>query len=309
MEEKLLDCLISGAGPAGVAASVYAKRYNLSFYLIDENALPGGRAGIPFLIENYIGFPDGISGYEVSDRLNAHLKKLNIDLHNYSLKKITKKDNHFSVLLSNEEEIFTKTLIIATGTKERELNIPGEKKFVGRGVSYCATCDAPFFKGKDVAVIGGGDSALSEALHISEFARSVVIIHRREELRGAEILQDRVKRNDKIRIYFNVIPVEVFGSQNLEGLKIRNKSTDEELLIPLQGVFIFAGYIPNTTFLKGFVDLTEDGYVITDENMKTSNKGIFAAGDVRSKSLKQIVTALSDGAIAANSVRNFIKEG
>lgn len=308
-EDKMLDCLIIGAGPAGITAAVYARRYNLNFSIVEENSLPGGKATLPHRVENYIGFPDGIAGYEISERLNTHLKNLNIELKIKSCKKIAFEEDLFRVFLSENEEILTKSLIIATGTKEKELGIPGEEKFKGRGVSYCATCDAPFFKGKNVAVIGGGDTALSEALYISEFAENVIVIHRREELRGAEILQNRIKRNEKIKLYFNSIPIEIYGSEYLEGLKIKNKLTEEKSLIPVSGVFIFAGYIPNTLILDGLVELNEDGYVITDENMATNKKGIFAAGDVRVKSLRQIVTAISDGAIAAHSVRNYIKEG
>jgi thioredoxin reductase (NADPH) len=307
MDNKILDCVIIGAGPAGVSASVYAKRYNLDFVIIEKDSLPGGKASIPHMVENYIGFPDGIQGYAISERFEKHLKNLNVTVKNYCCEEIIKNDNYFEIVCSSRESLLTKTIIVATGTKDKELGIPGEIKFKGKGVSYCATCDAPFYKGKSVAVIGGGDTALSESIYLSEFASEVFLIHRRENFRGAELLQERVKNNNKIKLILNSIPVEIEGNEFVNGLKIKNTLSNDISLLPVQGVFIFAGSIPNTSFIQKLVNLDSNGYIITDEFMETSENGIFAAGDVRAKLLRQIVTAISDGAIAVYSIRNYLK--
>lgn len=309
MESKILDCVIIGAGPAGVSAGVYAKRYNLDFVLVEKNSLPGGNASISHIIENYIGFPDGISGYEISEIFTKHLEKLEIIVNSKSCERIIKENGYFKVSCGSNDVLLTKTAIIAAGTKEKEIGIPGEENFKGRGVSYCATCDAPFYRSKSVAVIGGGDTALTESIYLSEFADEIFLIHRRENLRGADLLQEKVKSNKKIKLYLNSIPLTIEGDEFVKSLKIKNLLSGETMVIPIQGVFIFAGLIPNTKFVQGLVNLDNDGYIITDENMRTSEKGIFAAGDVRVKGLRQIVTAISDGAIAAHSARNYLKEG
>ena len=307
MDNKILDCVIIGAGPAGVSASVYAKRYNLDFVIIEKDSLPGGKASIPHMVENYIGFPDGIQGYEISERFEKHLKNLNVTVKNYCCEEIVKNNNYFKIVCSSQESLLTKTIIVATGTKDKELGINGEVKFKGKGVSYCATCDAPFYRGKSVAVIGGGDTALSESIYLSEFANEVFLIHRRENFRGAELLQERVKNIDKIKIILNSIPIEIEGNEFVNGLKIKNTLSNDISLLPVQGVFIFVGSIPNTNFIQKLVNLDSNGYITTDEFMETSEKGIFAAGDVRSKLLRQIVTAISDGAIAVYSIRNYLR--
>ena len=307
MDNKILDCVIIGAGPAGVSASVYAKRYNLDFVIIEKDSLPGGKASIPHMVENYIGFPDGIQGYEISERFEKHLKNHNVTVKNYCCEEIVKNNNYFKIVCSSQKSFLTKTIIVATGTKDKELEIPGEVTFKGRGVSYCATCDAPFYRGKSVAVIGGGDTALSESIYLSEFASEVFLIHRRENFRGAELLQERVKNIDKIKIILNSIPIEIEGNEFVNGLKIKNTLSNDISLLPVQGVFIFVGSIPNTNFIQKLVNLDSNGYITTDEFMETSEKGIFAAGDVRAKLLRQIVTAISDGAIAVYSIRNYLR--
>lgn len=304
----MFDCIIVGSGPAGIAASIYAKRYNLDLFLTDKNSLPGGKTTIPHSIENIIGFPGGISGYELSERLSNQLNNLEIKVNNIDFKILNHDGLNFTLETSDSKKYSSRTVIIATGTDEKELGIKGEKEYKGKGVSYCATCDAPFFKNKIVSVIGGGDTSLSESLYLSEFARKVVIIYRRENLRGAEILQNRIKQKKNIEIVLNSTPFEVNGDEFVKEIRLKNLLTNAESSLDVDGVFIFAGYKPNNSLVVNLVKLDNDGYIMTDESMSTGIEGLYAAGDIRSKSLRQIVTAISDGAIAAHSIRNFLKE-
>jgi thioredoxin reductase (NADPH) len=304
----VVDCIIIGSGPAGIAASIYANRYNIDFVLIDKDPITGGKATIPHLIENLIGFPDGISGYDFSVRLSDQLSKSNIKLVNFNCTAIIKEGDSYTIESTDKKKLETKSLIIAAGTNEKELGIKGEIEFKGKGVSYCATCDAPFFKNKIVSVIGGGDTSLTESLYLSEFAQKVYIIYRRENLRGAEILQERIKKRENIDIIFNSIPIEIIGKDYVKSIAVKNVLTEKDTLIDNDGIFIFAGYTPNTNLVRDLVKLDNDGYILTDEDMKTSKTGIYAAGDIRNKNLRQIVTAISDGAIAAHSIRKYLKE-
>lgn len=302
------DLIIIGAGPGGIAAAIYAKRYNLDVLLIEKEMLFGGKVLYPHWIENFIGIPDGISGAELSDRLQKHALSFQVPFKNAQLTSLEFKKNSFSVELSNQQTLETKTVLLANGTTERLLNIPGEKEYKGRGVSYCATCDAPFFKNKTLAVIGGGDSALAEILYLTEFASHIHLIHRRKEFRGAEHLVNQLNQHPSLQQWLGYTAKEIQGNhEQIHSILVENMQNNETQSIPVDGLFIFAGYEPDTTFLKLSVTMDEKGYIVTNEDMETSVPGLYAAGDIRSKSFRQIITALSDGAIAAHSIRNKLK--
>jgi len=303
----MYDTIIIGAGPAGISASVYAKRYNLDFLLMEKNYISGGKILYPHWIENYIGFPKGISGSSLTDLFTEHLDILGIKKINAECVQIKKFGSYFEVQDQKMNIYQTKTIILARGTIERSLDIPGEEKFRGKGVSSCATCDAPFFKGKTIATIGGGDSALSETIYLSEYAGLVYLIHRRDTLRGAEILGAQISSNPKIKPYLGYVALEIIGDDFVEEITVQNILTKAETKLKVDGIFIFAGYEPKTDFIIDSVQLDDKGFIITNEDMQTSIPGLFAAGDIRSKHLRQIITAVSDGAIAAQSIREIIK--
>jgi thioredoxin reductase (NADPH) len=303
----MIDLIIIGAGPAGIAAAVYAKRYNLNLMIMEKTFTPGGKVLYPHWIENYIGFPEGLSGASLAEIFSTHLKKLEINIENTSCTSIRKNENGFIVMNHKNQSFESKFVILAQGTDERMLGIPGEEKYKGLGVSYCATCDAPFFKGKTIATIGGGDSALSETLYLSEFAKSLHLIHRRDSLRGAEMLGEKVMNKENIVPHFGYTATEISGDGFVNQIEIQNITTQEKIQIPVDGVFIFAGYEPHTSFILEPIALDEKGFIVTNDSMETNIPGLLAAGDIRSKTLRQIITAVSDGATAAHSVRELSK--
>lgn len=303
----MLDIAIIGAGPAGITAAVYAKRYNLDLMVFERNYVTGGKILYPHWIENYIGFPEGISGSGLAELFSNHLTKMDIKVEKNNIISIKKVENGFEIIDQKNQTYLSKTVILTQGTEERMLGIPGESKYKGLGVSYCATCDAPFFKGKTIATIGGGDSALSEALYLSEFADHLYLIHRREEIRGADFFAEKIKSNPKIKTYFGCVATQIIGDQYVNQIEIEQIANHEKVLLKVDGVFIFAGYEPCTNFVKEDIRLDSSGFIITDELMETNIKGLFAAGDIRKKSLRQIITAVSDGSIAAHSIREYLK--
>jgi thioredoxin reductase (NADPH) len=302
------DTVIVGAGPAGISAAIYAKRYNLNFCIIEKEALPGGKVLYPHWIENFIGIPEGISGIDLSEKLHQHAKTFDIQIITGQIDQIKKNDSIFEIFLANGEELQSSTIILANGTKERSLNIPGEQKYKGRGVSWCATCDAPFFRNKTLAVIGGGDSALAETLYLTEFASKIHLIHRRTEYRGAEHLTRQLFNHEAIIPHLGFNAVSINGNEDkLSSITIESLDGQTKKELDVDGIFIFAGYEPDTAFLSWIPQLDEKGYIIGDDHMKSSIDGLFAAGDIRSKPFRQIITAMADGAIAAHSVRDFIR--
>jgi thioredoxin reductase (NADPH) len=301
------DVIVVGAGPAGISAAVYAKRYNLNVMVMERNYIPGGKILYPHWIENYIGFPNGISGADLGDLFSRHLNNMEITIENSTCQSIKKSEEGFVIQNEKKESFSAKTVVLTQGTEERKLGIPGEEKFKGLGVSYCATCDAPFFKGKTIATIGGGDSALSETLYLSEFAEKLYLIHRRDSLRGAEFLGNKINNNPKIIPYFGYIPTEISGDQFVKQIEIQEISTMDKKNLLVDGVFIFAGYEPYTKFVEEKITLDEKGFIITNDSMETNIPGLLAAGDIRSKPLRQIITAVSDGAIAAYTIREILK--
>ncbi len=301
------DVLIVGAGPAGLAAAIYAGRSQLDTLVLDQ-MMPGGQLLITEEIENYPGFYEGITGFELSEKFRQHAEKFGARIENGKPVESVDLDGDIFVVKAGGEEFRGKTLIWAAGSTPRKLNVPGEAEFVGRGVSYCAVCDGAFFKDKTVAVVGGGDSALEEALYLTKFAKKVYLIHRRDKFRAVKIIQDRVKRNEKIEPVLNKVVVSINGKDFVESVTLKDTVTGEESVLPVDGVFIFIGNEPNVAPVAHLVDTTEQGFIITDEEMKTKTPGLFAAGDVRHKPLKQVVTAASDGAVAAMSATKYLEE-
>ena len=301
------DVLIVGAGPAGLAAAIYAGRSQLDTLVLDQ-MMPGGQLLITEMIENYPGFYDGITGFELSEKFRQHAEKFGAEIENGKPVESVDLDGDLFVVKAGGEEFRGKTLIWAAGSTPRKLNVPGEAEFVGRGVSYCAVCDGAFFKDRTVAVVGGGDSALEEALYLTKFASKVYLIHRRDKFRAVKIIQDRVKRNEKIEPVLNKVVVSINGKDFVESVTLKDTVTGEESVLPVDGVFIFIGNEPNVAPVAHLVDTTEQGFIVTDEEMKTKTPGLFAAGDVRYKPLKQVVTAAADGAVAAMSASKYLEE-
>ncbi len=305
---KVWDVVIVGAGPAGLAAGIYAGRSRLSA-LILEQMMPGGQLLITEQIENYPGFEEGITGFELSEKFRKHAEKFGVVFESGQFITGVTTDGDIFVLKSESGgEVRAKTVIWAAGSIPRKLNVPGEAEFIGRGVSYCAVCDGAFFKDRTVAVVGGGDSALEEALYLTKFASKVYLIHRRSSFRAVKLIQERVFSNEKIEPVMNRTVEAINGTQFVESVTLRNTVTGEKEELSVDGVFIFIGNEPNSAPVVHLVDTTEQGFIITDEEMKTKTPGLFAAGDVRHKPLKQVVTAAADGAVAAMSATKYLEE-
>jgi len=300
------DLIIIGAGPAGLTAGIYAVRAGLKVRLFEKN-LPGGQAINTDWIENYPGFPDGISGFELMDRMRRQAENLGLNIEIQEIKKVDL-SNRVKRVYTNKDEFKTKTIIICSGSNPRKLGIEGENELIGKGISFCATCDGPLFKGQDVAVIGGGDSAIQEAIFLTKFAKRVHVIHRRDKLRAAKALQEKAFHQESINFIWDTVPVKIVGQNSVEGLELRNVKNNTFFYLPVKGVFVFIGLTPNTSFLEGQLKMIKDGFIITDKDMQTSIPGVFAAGDVRSKLLRQISTAIGDGAIAGFSAARYIEE-
>ncbi len=296
----IYDLIIVGAGPAGITASIYAARKRLNFIVLSKDI--GGQVIITSTVENYTGYQE-INGSELVKKFDEHLKEFNFDLKITEVKKITKENNTF--LVKTETEIFNaKTLIITTGAKPRMLNIKGEIEFKNRGVTYCATCDAPLFTNKDVVVIGGGNSALDAVLQLINIAQKVYLLIRNDVIKGDKIMIDKVKANPKVEILLNTVITEILGDKMVKGIKIYQKGDDKEIAV--QGIFIEVGYIPNTGFLRAFLKLNSVGEIEIDSSNNTNINGVFAAGDCTNIPFKQIIIAASEGAKAAISAFNYL---
>lgn len=302
----MYDCLIIGGGPAGLAAALYAARGGLST-LVVERMMPGGQAATTETIENYPGFPQGIGGPELAALMQEQAERFGAEFTSAEVENL-RRDGDWFVLTTPEGEFQAKTVIVATGADPKKLNIPGEDEFRGRGVSYCATCDGAFFRDKVVAVVGGGDSAIEEAIFLTKFASKVKIIHRRNQLRATQVLQKQALQNPKIEFVLNHTPVKIEGEEKVTGVLVKHVETGEISKVEADGVFIWIGTAPNTGFLNNILPLAPGGYITTDEAMATAVPGLFAAGDVRQKTLRQVVTAVADGAVAAMSAEKYLAE-
>ena len=304
------DLIILGGGPAGLTAGLYAARYKLKTVLIEKAPFAGGQLLKTSHIENYPGFDEAVLGYDLATKMENQAVRFGLEVKKEVVTKIEFSDEKKSVY-TEDNEYHAKAAIIATGSQPRMMGIPGEKEFYGRGVSYCGTCDAPFFKDKAVAVIGGGNTAIEEALHIAKYASKVYIIHRRDELRADKVCQEKAFAEDRMEFVWDSI-IKSIDFQTLEDREITifNKKTEKESKIKVDGVFVFIGLNPNTELFKGQIDLTKDGFIAQrpGEEMKTNIAGVFVAGDVRDKELRQIVNAAGDGAVAAFEANKFLTE-
>ncbi len=300
------DVIIIGAGPAGLAAGIYCGRADLKTCIIDRMG-PGGQVATTDWVENYPGFPEGISGLDLSAKMEEQARRFGAEIILAEIENLKEQDGMYT-LCCTEGDLRAPAVIIASGTRPRELGIPGETHFKGGGVSYCATCDGALYRGKTVIVIGGGDSAIGEAMFLTKFARKVYIIHRRDLLRATKVLQERAFGNPKIEFVWSSVVTSIEGGDKVESVSVRNVKDDSVHKIATDGVFLYVGLLPNTEFVRGLLELDEWGYVLTDDSMKTSKLGIYAAGDVRHKGLRQVVTATADGAMAAVSVDHYLSE-
>lgn len=302
---EIYEVIVIGGGPGGLTAGLYTSRARLSTLLI-ENALFGGQMTTTEMIENYPGFPQGVTGDELSRLMEEQAKKFGMKAVTQEVVKVSL-EGDVKVVQTDESTYRCEALIVSTGTEYRKLGIPGEKEFAGKGVSYCATCDGAFFRDSQIVVVGGGDSALTEALFLTRFARELTIIHRRDALRGTKIYQERALANPTIKFLWNSIVLEIKGDSTVRSIRVKNVKTGEIKEVKTEGVFLFVGQVPRTQFLKGVVQVDEAGYILTNEDCETSAKGIFAVGDCRKKLLRQIATAVGDGATAAFAAEKFLE--
>lgn len=302
--EKIYDLIIIGSGPAGLAAAIYAQRAKLDTVVIEENFVSGGQVVTTYEVDNYPGLP-GISGMDLGTTLREHAEKMGA---------VFIRDKVLGLELEGPDKIVTgkketyhaRTVILATGAKHRMLGVPGEEELSGMGVSYCATCDGAFFRGKTVAVAGGGDVAVEDAIFLARTCEKVYLIHRRDELRAAKILQERLMALDNVEILWDTVVDEIRGENKVESLLLTQKKTGEKKELPVDGIFIAVGITPNSELVQGKLEMDEQGYIRAGEDGVTSVEGVYAAGDVRTKQLRQILTAASDGANCVTSVQNLL---
>ncbi|AHN23158.1 thioredoxin-disulfide reductase [Lysinibacillus varians] len=305
-EEKIYDVVIIGAGPAGMTAAVYTSRANLSTLMI-ERGIPGGQMANTEEVENYPGF-DTILGPELSTKMFEHAKKFGAEYAYGDVSEIIDGEE-YKTIKSGAKEYKTRSIILSTGAEYKKMGVPGEKELGGRGVSYCAVCDGAFFKQKNLVVVGGGDSAVEEGVYLTRFADKVTIVHRRDKLRAQKILQDRAFANDKIDFIWNATVKEINEADGKVGSVTLQSIVDgTESEFAADGVFIYIGMLPLTKPFESLGILNEAGYIVTNDNMETNVPGIFAAGDVREKTLRQIVTATGDGSIAAQAAQHYVEE-
>ncbi|MDP2940307.1 MAG: thioredoxin-disulfide reductase [Candidatus Omnitrophota bacterium] len=302
----MFDLVIIGAGPAGLTAAIYAGRARLKT-LVLEKLSPGGQVMLTDSLENYPGFPGGITTKELIERLVQQVEDLDIEIELNQIERI-EKANGFRLNSQDNKEYQAKAVIIATGAQPKKLDCVGEDKLRGRGVSYCAICDAPLYKNKEILVVGGGDKAVEEALYLKRFAKSVKLIHRRDKLRATAVLQERILNHKSIEIIWKSVIKQIQGKERVESIIIQDVETKLERKISIEGVFVSVGVAPNTEFLKEIINLDELGYILTDETMRTSCLGIFACGDCRKRPLQQVITACSDGAVAAVACCKYLEE-
>jgi len=305
-EVKEFDTIILGGGPAGLSAAIYAARGASSTAIIDTSML-GGQPTNYLELENYPGFGI-IDGFDLMEKFEEHVDKFGVS--KFPMQEIEKVDlvSQVKTIVTKEGTFKAKAVIIATGAQSKKLGIPGEKEFVGRGVSYCAVCDGAFYKEKTVAVVGGGNAAVEEAMYLTKFAKKVYIVHRRDTLRADKIVQERAFKNSKIEFVYDCVPREILGENVVNKFVVENVKTKEILNIEVDGVFPYIGFSPNTDSINGQLQQDETGFIITDETMETSVKGVFAVGDVRKTPLRQVITAASDGAVGAVYAVKYLEQ-
>jgi thioredoxin reductase (NADPH) len=306
MQNVDYDLVIIGGGPAGLTAGMYAARSRLNVLLIERMAT-GGQLSVTDWIENYPGYPEGLSGADLSMKMSEQAQKFGLAIEYGEVQSLDLEAEVKTVRLP-DKAVTAHAIILATGASPRKLGVPGEDMLIGKGISFCATCDAPFYKDKIVAAVGGGNTAVQESVFLTKFAKKVILIHRRDELRAARILQERAFENDKIEILWDSVVTGVSGGlMNLDTVDVKNVKTGEAQKLSVDGCFIWVGIQPNASFLGDTVKLDDNGFVITDQNMATSVPGVFAAGDGRLTPLRQVATAVGDGAIAAFMAEHYIE--
>lgn len=304
MERKIFDIIILGGGPAGFSSAIYAARGAVSTAIVDINML-GGQPSNYLELENYPGF-QLVGGYDLMEKFEEHADKFGVK--KFPMQEITKIDLAKKKIYTKEYEFSAKSIIIATGAQPMKLGVKGEKEFVGRGVSYCAVCDGAFYKDKIVAVVGGGNSAIEEAMYLTKFAKKVYVIHRRDKLRADKILQEKAFKNQKIEFIWNSIVLEIQGENTVKSIVLKNLQTDKISELKIDGIFPYIGISPNTELFSGQLNQDKYGFIITDTTMATSVDGVYAIGDVRNTPLRQVVTAASDGAIGATYALRYIEQ-
>ncbi|RSL35051.1 thioredoxin-disulfide reductase [Salibacterium salarium] len=305
-EEKIYDVIIAGAGPAGMTAAVYTSRAEMSTLML-ERGIPGGQVANTEDVENYPGF-DHILGPDLSNKMFTHAKKFGAEYAYGDVKEI-EDGKEYKIVRAGNKEYKTRSIIVSTGAVYKQIGVPGEQELGGRGVSYCAVCDGAFFRDKEIVVVGGGDSAVEEAVYLTRFASKVTVIHRRDELRAQKILQQRAFENEKIEFKWSHVVKEINGKDGKVGsVTLTDLKSGEDYEFETQGAFIYIGMLPLNDAVKGLGIINEEGYIETNEEMETKIPGIFAAGDLREKSLRQIVTATGDGSVAAQTAQQYVEE-
>lgn len=299
----MYDLIIIGSGPAGLSAAIYGKRAGLDTLVIEKNPMSGGQVLTTYEVDNYLGMP-GINGFDMGMQFRAHADKLGVAFKEAEVESVEDRGS-YKIVKTKEEALETKTVLLASGAEHAKLGVPGEEAFAGKGVSYCATCDGAFFRGKNTAVVGGGDVALEDAIYLSRICRKVYLIHRRDELRGAKILQEELKQIPNITVLYSHAVTKIQGEDAVEALVVKDLKTGEEASLEVSGVFIAVGIHPNTALLENIAARDEAGYILAGEDGVTDRPGIFVAGDTRKKPLRQIVTAVADGANAAISAASY----
>lgn len=299
----MYDLIIIGSGPAGLSAAVYGKRAGLDLTVLEKAPMSGGQVLNTYEVDNYLGMP-GMNGFDMGMKFREHADKLGVEFREADVLSLSDRDG-FKLVKTNEEELEAKAVILATGAVHARLGVPGEEELSGMGVSYCATCDGAFFRGKTVAVAGGGDVALEDAIYLSGICGKVYLIHRRDEFRGARALQEKLKKLTNVEILYSCTVEEIQGEDGVEKLRVRNVKTGELFDLNAEGIFIAVGIRPNTELVRDMVDCDEGGYILAGEDCATKVPGLFAAGDVRRKPVRQIITAVADGANAAVAAGSY----
>jgi thioredoxin reductase (NADPH) len=306
MEQNLYDLIIIGTGPAGLTAAIYAERAKLKTLLLEKNAMSGGQVVNTYEVDNYPALP-GINGFDLSMKMREHAERLGADIKSEEVTELVL-ENKIKKVVTASGTYESRAIIFSTGAFWRKLGVEGEEKLSGLGVSYCATCDGAFFRDKVVAVVGGGDVAVEDAIFLSRLCKKVYLIHRRNELRAVKVLQDKLFETENIEVLWDTVVDKIEGTDSVTGIQVTNKKTNISQNLELSGVFIAVGSIPHSDMLKGVIDLDASGYVMADESCKTNVPGVYAAGDVRKKPLRQIITAASDGATSVYSVEQYLIE-
>lgn len=301
----MYDVIILGSGPAGLSAAVYASRAGLSFAVVEKEYMGTGQISYTEQVDNYLGYC-GIDGFSLGEKFREHAESLGTEFIEGEVSAISTADNVWKITLSDGNAFESKTVIYALGASPKKLGIPGENEFIGKGVSYCALCDGAFFSEKITAVIGGGDTALSDALYLSKLAKKVYLIHRRDKFRANASLVKKAEKTANIEFILEAIPYEIIGSDTVTGLKVAKNGSEE--IIDVDGIFAAIGATPNTSLLTGIAELDENGYVKASENCLTSADGLFVAGDVRTKEVRQVITAAADGANAVISAEKYLNK-